>query len=190
MLESLSFTVLQRFAQGDEHAFTAVFRRYSAPMLCVAQRVLGSRELAADAVQQAFIQAWRSAGSCSPDLDIAPWLFTITHRTAIDLWRKERRQPELSNSDSPIEFTIPGPSLESVWETWQVRLAIQELPPDEAQVLKMAYLQGLTQAETAQRLGIAVGTVKSRTHRAHHRMRGLLSHLMDPEGERGNRERP
>jgi RNA polymerase sigma factor (sigma-70 family) len=60
-------------------------------MFTVALQVVGRPELAADAVQQAFVQAWRAAPSYAAESDIAPWLFTITRRAAIDAWRKERR---------------------------------------------------------------------------------------------------
>jgi RNA polymerase sigma-70 factor (ECF subfamily) len=170
--------VLRRFAAGDESAFSEVYDRYARPMYSVAMQVVGRRELAADAVQQAFVQAWRAAGSYDPEADIAPWLFTITRRAAIDAWRKERRHVVV-DTDQLDEPSVEGPSLEAQWEAWQVRQALDELPPEEQEVVRMAYVDGLTQSETAERLAIPIGTVKSRTHRAHRRLGTLLAHL-DP----------
>jgi RNA polymerase sigma-70 factor (ECF subfamily) len=169
--------VLRRFAAGDDAAFSAVYRRYSGPMFTVALRTLGRREWAAEAVQQAFLQAWRAAGSFNADADIAPWLFTITHRAAVDVWRRERQHGLVGADDQVVEGVVAGPSLDSAWEAWQVRLAVQELPETERDVVRLAYLEDLTHGETATRLGIPVGTVKSRSHRAHARLRALLSHL-------------
>lgn len=175
--------VLRRFAAGDESAFAEVYERYARPMYTVAMQVLGRPELAADAVQQAFVQAWRAAGSYSPDADIAPWLFTITRRAAIDAWRKERRHVVM-DVDELAEPSVPGPSLEAQWEAWEVRQALDELPADEREVVRLAYVDGLTQSETADRLAIPIGTVKSRTHRAHRRLGTLLAHLAPDEGSR------
>jgi len=175
--------VLRRFAAGEDSAFDDVYRRYAGPMLCVALRVLGRRELAADAVQQAFVKAWHAAPSYDPRADIAPWLFTITHRTAIDVWRKERHHGLLQRNEEQVDEAVPGPSLEDAWEAWQVRRALEELPPDERDVVFLAYVEGLTQTEIAARLGAPVGTVKSRSHRAHCRLHEMLGHLGSTGGE-------
>lgn len=173
--------VLRRFAAGDDSAFSEVYRRYARPMYTIALQVVGRPELAADAVQQAFVQAWRAASSYDPDADIAPWLFTITRRAAIDAWRKERRYALVDPEDSAVEPSVPGPSLEASWEAWQVRQALQELPQEERDVVRLAYVDGLTHSETASHLGIPIGTVKSRTHRAHRRLGQLLSHMAPSE---------
>jgi RNA polymerase sigma-70 factor (ECF subfamily) len=72
-----------------------------------------------------------------------------------------------------------APDMESLDATWQVRRAIEALPPDEARVVRLQHLEGLTQSEVADQLGIALGTVKSRSHRAHRRLAGLLGHLRE-----------
>ena len=122
------------------------------------------------------MQAWKAAASFAPEADVAPWLLTITRRTAIDLWRKERRDV-LTDDDGVFDEATPGPSLESAWEAWEVRRALDALPDDEREVVRLHYLDGLTQTETAGRLGVPVGTVKSRSHRAHRRLGQLLSHV-------------
>ena len=78
-----------------------------------------------------------------------------------------------------------GPSLERSWEAWQIRKALDELPVDERAVVRLAYVEGLTHSETADRLGIPIGTVKSRTYRAHRRLSELLAHLAPYNNERG-----
>jgi RNA polymerase sigma-70 factor, ECF subfamily len=178
--------VLRGFAAGEEPAFAEIYRRYGGPMFVVALAAMGRRDLAADVVQQAFVQAWRAAASYSPDSDIAPWLFTITRRVAIDMWRRERRHVLAGDDDSVVDDTVPGPSLDAVWEAWQVRQALEALPADERDVVHLAYVEGLTQREAAARLGIPLGTVKSRSSRAHQRLRGLLAHLgLEPAREVG-----
>ncbi len=157
-------------------------------MYTVAMRVVGRPELAADAVQQAFVQAWRGASSYSPGSDIAPWLFTITRRAAIDAWRKESRHTVVDTADPVTEPSVEGPSLEGAWEAWQVRQALDELPVEEREVVALAYGEGLTHTETADRLGVPVGTVKSRTHRAYRKLSHLLSHLAPYDNEIGGEQ--
>jgi RNA polymerase sigma-70 factor (ECF subfamily) len=176
--------VLRAFALGDEAAFAEIYRRYCGPMFAIALATIGRRDLASDAVQQAFIQAWRAVATYSPESDVAPWLFTITRRAAIDLWRRERRHV-LAGEDQMVDRVEPGPSLEAAWEAWQVRQAIDELTAAERDVVNLAYVEGLTHTETADRLGIPVGTVKSRSHRAHHRLGRLLSHLDSEQASEG-----
>lgn len=168
--------VVRRFAAGDEAAFSEIYRAYSGPMFSIALRTLGRRDAAADAVQQAFVQAWKAAASFAPEADVAPWLFTITRRAAIDLWRKERREV-LTDEDELVDEVTPGPSMESAWEAWEVRRAVDALPEDEREVVRLHYDAGLTQTEAASRLGVPVGTVKSRSHRAHRRLGELLAHV-------------
>jgi len=176
---------LRRFAAGDESAFSEVYRRYARPMFTVALQIVGRPEVAADAVQQAFVQAWRAAPSYAAESDIAPWLFTITRRAAIDAWRKERRHAVVDPSEGLADPAADGPSLERSWEAWQIRKALDELPVDERAVVRLAYVEGLTHSETADRLGIPIGTVKSRTYRAYRRLSELLAHLAPYNNERG-----
>jgi RNA polymerase sigma-70 factor (ECF subfamily) len=67
-----------------------------------------------------------------------------------------------------------------VWETWQVRAAIDELPPDEREVVRLQHLQGHTHTEIAEKLGVPLGTVKSRSSRAHQHLAHRLKHLREP----------
>jgi RNA polymerase sigma-70 factor (ECF subfamily) len=72
--------------------------------------------------------------------------------------------------------TLP-PGLETVWEVFEVREAVDQLPDEERLVVKLSHFDGYTHVEIAEQLGIPVGTVKSRSHRAHRRLLELLSHL-------------
>jgi RNA polymerase sigma-70 factor (ECF subfamily) len=174
----------ERFRAGDESALTEMYRRYSGPMFATAMHLLGNRELAADAVQQAFIQAWRAAHRFDLSRELRPWLYAITRRAATDVYRRNRRATtELPLDDSwAAEAATDGPALDQVWQVWQVREALDRLAPDERLVLRLAYYQGMTQSEIAAALHIPLGTVKSRTARAQRRLSEMLSHLRgEPE---------
>ena len=175
--------LVERFRAGDEDAVRRVYRHYGRLVFTVALRVLGDRQLAEDATQQAFLQAWRAASTFDPERDLAPWLATITRRVAIDMQRSHARRPatslEVAGADDPALVTAP-PSAEAIWETWQVRAAVDALPPDEREIVRLQHMAGHSHSEIAEQLGLALGTVKSRSHRAHQHLAVRLQHLRKP----------
>lgn len=179
---SLDTATFHAFQRGDEGAVRTIFRRYSGMVNSVAYTVLRDRPMAEEATQQTFVQAWRGSMSLDPERDIAPWLCTIARRVAIDIVRRESRRPS-----SPLEHADPGdrslvslpPSETAAWEVAQVRLAIDALSPDEREVVRLQHLGGYTQQEIADRLGLALGTVKSRSFRAHRALAARLAFLRE-----------
>jgi RNA polymerase sigma-70 factor (ECF subfamily) len=167
--------ILRRFQAGDESALQAVYRRYGGAIHTVALAILRDPELAADATQVTFLKAWRAAATFDPDRDFAPWIYAIARRAAIDLLRKERPASELPETLA----ADPGAGIEETWEAFQVRLAVDALPAEEREVIRLSHFEGLTHQEIAGRLGVPVGTVKSRSHRAHRRLVELLDHMRE-----------
>jgi RNA polymerase sigma-70 factor (ECF subfamily) len=167
--------IVRRFVAGEPHAVRELYRRYARPMFAVAYRSLHDRGLAEEAVQQAFLQAWRAAHKLDPDRDVAPWLFTIVRRVAIDLYRRERRHRNQEPLESEIAELPPG--FEHAWTAWEVRRGLEALPDEERNVLYATHFMGLTHEDAAEQLRIPVGTVKSRSFRAYRRLAGLLAHL-------------
>ncbi|MGW6278499.1 RNA polymerase sigma factor [Kribbella sp. NPDC055071] len=178
----------ERFHRGDETAFAEIYRLYSRPMFTTALSVLGDRELAADAVQRSFVSAWQAAGIFDPARDLGAWLFTITRRAAIDVYRRERKAlhcvPIDGSSEVAMGLVSEGPEIEATWQAWRVREALDGLSPDERLVVQMAHFEGLPQTAIAGRLGIALGTVKSRTWRAYRKLADSLRDLRDLPGQR------
>jgi RNA polymerase sigma-70 factor (ECF subfamily) len=171
----LSPAVLEAFRRGEEEAVGAVYRRYGGPVYAVAMSVLGDHDLAGEAAQETFVRAWRAAPRYRSGDTLAPWLFTIARRVAIDMWRLRQRfagQP-------PAEDAIlsPPPDLDAVWEAYQVRAAVNRLPDEERVVVLLHHFKQLSHTEIAARLGIPVGTVKSRSYRAHRRLAEWLRPL-------------
>ena len=173
-------TLGERFRVGDGAAMHELYERYSAPMYATALTLLGNREHAADAVQRAFVQAWRAADRFDPARELKPWLYAITRRAAVDIYRRERRTQQQLTFDQATETVVTdAPNIVAVWQAGQVQAALERLRPGERQVLRLAYYEGLTQSEIAQVLGVPIGTVKSRTARAQRRLAALLAHLCD-----------
>lgn len=166
---------MRRFAAGDAGAVRELYQAYGRSVFTVAYRSLGDRHLAEEAVQQTFLQAWRAAQRFDPQRKPAPWLYSIARRVAVDIYRRERRHA----GTEPLEpeMAVLPPSFEATWDAWEIRTAIGTLPEAEQEVVRATHYLGLSHQEAADKLGVPVGTVKSRSHRAHRRLAGLLSHL-------------
>ena len=169
------------FAAGEETAVRAVYARYAGPILTVAMGTLGKRDLADEVVQTTMLNAWRASSSFDPSRDLAPWLYSIARRAAIDVYRRESRAATPAEVTDDRAATVPL-SFERTWEAWEVRSALDRLPPDEREVVRLAHFLGMTHREIAQRLDVPVGTVKSRSNRAYKRLAALLAHVVrEPE---------
>lgn len=166
---------MRRFGEGDPEAVRLLYERYGGSVFTVAYRSLSDRGLAEEAVQQTFLQAWRSAHRFEVGRDPGPWLYAIARRVAVDLYRRERRHESVDGVEP--EIAVLPESFERTWEAWEVRGALDRMPQEEREVLEATHFLDLSHSEAAERLGIPVGTVKSRSFRAHKRMAELLAHL-------------
>jgi len=168
---------LERFRLGDHAAVRVVYDRFAGPLFTIAMSILKDRDLAADAVQQSFVKAWKAAATYDANRDLAPWLYAIARRVCIDIHRREqiRRHDELKDDAVSVLPT----DLEQAWEAYEVRSAVDRLEHDEREVMRLMHLEGYTQPEIGERLGLPVGTVKSRAHRAHRKLSGMLRHVLE-----------
>jgi RNA polymerase sigma factor (sigma-70 family) len=175
----------RRFRDGDADAVRAVYREYGRLVFAVALRALGDRGLAEEVTQQCFVKAWRASAQIDDRRELGPWLVAIARRTAIDVYRRESLRAgaplEAVRADDPAMVTAPT-SAEALYETWEVRQAVSELPDDEREVVRLQHFEGMTHGQIADRLGVALGTVKSRSFRAHRRLAAALGHLKGPSG--------
>jgi RNA polymerase sigma-70 factor (ECF subfamily) len=139
-------------------------------------RILRDRTLAEDAVQDAFLGAWRTATAFDPTRGKAStWLLTLVHRRAVDLVRREDRRRTDPLDDAPVASgEATDESAEVREERRRVQGALAQLPSDQREALELAYYGGLTQSELAERLGVPLGTVKSRMFTGLSKLRYLL----------------
>jgi RNA polymerase sigma factor (sigma-70 family) len=165
--------LLEQFRTGDENAVKTVYERFGGPVFAISLKILHDHDLAADATQQTFINAWRAASTFDVKRKFGPWIYAIARRCAIDIYRKQIR----SVVSDDVDDRVSPPSLDTIWEIYEVRTALEGLSDEERQVVKLSHFDGLTHPEIAEHLGIPIGTVKSRSHRAHRRLLDLLAHL-------------
>lgn len=168
-------------AAGDQDAFAELYDRHGHVSFGLALRIIGDRQRAEDAVQDAFLDVWRSAPRFDADRGAArAWILAIVHRRAVDVVRREerrRREPVITESDLWSE-----PANETIWlaaERRSLRDALDRLSVEHREVLLLAYYGGLTQSEIATRLQLPLGTVKSRTWAALARLGSLLDDAGD-----------
>jgi RNA polymerase sigma factor (sigma-70 family) len=181
--------VVALVARSDQEALAELYDRFGRVAYGLALRVLRDEKLAEDAVQEAFLAAWRNADRFMPErAKASTWLLTFVHRRAVDFVRREerRRVEPLPETSEPS-----GSAAEDAWlrfERERVQAALRQLPDQQREALELAYYGGFTQSELAERLGQPVGTIKSRMFSGLSRLRDLLADV--ETGERTWEPRP
>ena len=173
--------VLDLLARSDDSALAELYDRYGGPAYRLALRVVRDASLAQDAVQDAFLTAWRTASGFDPRRgSVSTWLLTLVHRRAVDVVRHEDRRRGLPLDDAPV---ASGDATDETAATRELRRDVQaalaQLTELEREALELAYYGGLSQSEIAEKLGVPLGTVKSR-------MFAGLARLRDALGEAGS----
>ncbi|PWI41280.1 RNA polymerase sigma factor SigM [Streptomyces sp. ICBB 8177] len=197
--ESGDAELLARHVAGDPDAFGELARRHRDRLWAVAVRTLGDPEEAADAVQDAFVSAFRAAHTFRGQSAVTTWLHRITVNACLDRARKaaSRRTDAVSDTDQLETLLEPHESAAAPAERGELHReligALATLPPDQRAALVLVDMQGYPVAEAAQILDVAPGTVKSRCARGRARLLPLLTHLRatsrDSAGQGGGRNR-
>jgi RNA polymerase sigma factor (sigma-70 family) len=165
-------------ARGDEDALAELYDRVSRVAYGLALRVLRDERHAEDAVQEAFLQLWRSAATFRAErAKASTWILTLVHRRAVDLVRREERRQADPLTDDSAAGEAPEQTDEAAWlrfERERVQTALRQLPDVQREALELAYYGGFSQSELADRLGVPLGTIKSRMFAGLARLRELL----------------
>lgn len=168
--------LLELVARSDDEALAALYDRYGRPAYALALRIVRDPALAQDAVQDAFLTAWRTAPSFDTRRGTAAtWLLTLVHRRAVDVVRREDRRRASPLEDAPVASGEATDEAAEVREQRQrVQAALAVLTAAEREAIELAYYGGLSQSEIAERLGVPLGTVKSRMFAGLSRLRKAL----------------
>ena len=174
--------LLAAHVAGDRDAFGELIRRHRDRLWAVALRTLGDREEAADALQDAMLSAYRNAAGFRGDAAVTTWLHRIVVNACLDRVRRRQVRATVPLPEAgPGEPVQPGDPIADRDTAVVVHRALAELPVEQRAALVLLDLQGHTVAETAEILGIAEGTVKSRCARGRARLAVLLGHLRNPD---------
>ena len=164
-------------ARSEESALAELYDRYGRTAYGLALRILRDKDLAEDAVQEAFLAVWRTASRFVPEkAKASTWILTLAHRRAVDIVRREQRR-RAEPLDRAPEPSVEGSVDEDAWLRLQrerVQSMLRLLPDAQREALELAYYGGLTQSELAERLGQPLGTIKSRMFTGLSRMRELM----------------
>jgi RNA polymerase sigma-70 factor (ECF subfamily) len=166
--------MIVRLRAGDEEAYESLFRAHAGSMLAVARKFLGNSDDAADAVQDAFLSAFRGVRAFEGTARLGTWLHQITVNACLMKLRSRRRCRHVPLADRTLSAHAKEDEL-TRWEAAnQVRDCIARLPSAYRTVLWLRDIEGLDTSAAAGRLGTSEGVVKTRLHRARHALRALL----------------
>jgi len=184
--------LLRRMSGGDEGALGELYDLWSPRVHALVFRLVRDRDDAEEVVEEVFWQAWRQASRYDPVRGpTASWLLSIARTRALDRVRSRRRrreeplEEELGDRGAGVAATAAagGPVTEVEWSERRTRVlaALAELPAEQREALELAYFEGLSQTEIADRTEQPLGTVKTRTRLALRKLRERLSALRDGE---------
>lgn len=164
----------RRQSVADEALIRSLFNEHGRAMLAYATSLTGDRSAAEDVVQEALVRAWKSPDSLvNGKGSVRGWLLTVVRNIVIDRARARGARPT-EVAESPMSEPSSPDHAERVVQALTLAGALDRLPPHHRDVLEQVYLVGRSVAETAAHLGIAPGTVKSRTFHALRALRELV----------------
>ncbi len=173
-LESL----LSATASGDREAFQKLYQRSSGKLFGVLLRILKNRQMAEDALQDVYLKVWQKADAYSADKGKPiSWMATIARNRAIDIVRAARPHQTIDEpGDEEEMFQLGGQVAEGVdvTELESLRFCLGEMKNDDRRYVMMAYYEGFSRDELAERFGIPVGTIKTRLRRGLLALRACL----------------
>jgi RNA polymerase sigma-70 factor, ECF subfamily len=168
-------------ARGEARAFETVYDRHCGAAFSLAYRMCGSRALAEDVAQEAFLSIWRSGGRYDRARgSVRTWVLGIVHNRAIDALRRSVVHDRRRASDEGIEERFEARERTEIEaarreEAKEIRGMLEALPEDQSRVIELAYFGGFTHSEIAEMLGAPIGTVKGRMRLGLEKLRGQLA---------------
>jgi RNA polymerase sigma-70 factor, ECF subfamily len=171
--------LLRQVADRRAEALAELYDRYAPTLLGLAKRILGTASDAEEVLQEVFLHVWNQAGRYdSGRSSVSTWLVLITRSRAIDRLRSRRvvdRTHEAAFQEMPLDTSPEGVDNVFMQERrGRVQRELANLPPEQREVLEMAFYEGLTQTEIASRADLPLGTVKTRTLLAMKKLRNAL----------------
>ena len=170
--------ILAIAARADRQAFAALFSHFAPRVKAYLMRLGARAEQAEELAQETLLAVWRKAALFDPArAGASTWIFTIARNLSIDALRRDRpaladEDPSDANPEAPADLVVLAAERDD-----RVRLALRALSPEQAEVVELSFFSEEPHAAIATRLGLPLGTVKSRLRLALARLRGLLEDL-------------
>lgn len=167
--------VLTRAKAGDPQAFTEVVRHYDHRLRALAYRLLGDRAAMDDALQEAYVKAFRALPDFREDAGLGTWLYQITYRACVDLQRREGRHETAPEQDWERPASGGTDPAATAASRTDLQRALAALPVDQRAAVLLVDAEGLDYDAAASVLGVAPGTIASRLSRARASLRAALA---------------
>lgn len=174
--------------RGDAEALGLLYDRYRRLAMAVAYRILEDTAAAEDCLQDAFLQVWRNHASFHPERgSVKSWLLTIVRNAAIDRHRGREGRARQDRPIDEVEYLLgenddPHERAMESLQAEQIQAVIEHLPPEQREAITLAFFNGLTHQEIAERTGAPLGTVKGRMRLGLRKMRQeLIEAEWEPE---------
>jgi RNA polymerase sigma-70 factor (ECF subfamily) len=173
--------LISLIAKGEARAFETIYERHCGAAFSLAYRMCGSRSLAEDVAQEAFLSIWRAGGRYDRARgSVRTWVLGIVHNRAIDALRRTVVHERRRASDEGIEERFEARERTEVEaarreEAETIRGMLDALPAEQSRVIELAYFGGFTHSEIAEMLGAPIGTVKGRMRLGLEKLRGQLA---------------
>lgn len=177
--DALDARAIQRLCQGDEGAVGELYDRYAAVAYGLALKIIREEPEAQDVVHDAFVAIVERAAQYRAERGtVAAWLTTTVRNLALDRMRRRVRRAQITEEDlrhEPVELSADPEALAWIERDREaVRGALSRLSPSQRETLEIAFFEGLSYPEIAEREGVPLGTVKSRAARALAALRSVL----------------
>jgi RNA polymerase sigma-70 factor (ECF subfamily) len=163
--------LMRRIASRDQQALRELYQDYGRSVYSLAYRILQNAVWAEEVTQDTFLKVWEQGARWDATRGkLKNWVLTIAHYTAIDRLRKEHRQPKLHDDEINEELAGGG----SGWQEGStLHMLVEQLPPDQARLIELAFFQGLSHSQIASHTALPLGTVKTRLRTGLQRLRDL-----------------
>jgi RNA polymerase sigma-70 factor (ECF subfamily) len=169
---------MQLVQRGDQEAFAALYDELAAAVFGTVKRVLRDPAMSEEVTQEVFIELWRTAARFDPErASVSTWAITMARRRAVDRVRREQSQRdriERSATQRTVEVDATDDTVVASIEAEQLVRALAELPDEQRIVIQMAFLDGDSHGEIAERLDLPLGTVKGRVRLGLKKLGGRL----------------
>jgi RNA polymerase sigma factor (sigma-70 family) len=168
--------LLAALGRGSDSALGELYDWFERPLYALGVRILKDRQRAEELVQDTIVKVWRGASGFDASKGTASaWIFTIARRSAVDIVRKERRNP--LPVDTSLHDAAGEDDGDAAWRAWEIGLALAGLPEEQRRVVELSVIQGYTHVEIADAFDVPLGTVKTRIYAGLRRLREHLEKL-------------
>ncbi len=182
-MKSKRGSLIEQAAHGDQRAFGQLLRAHDPQMRALAFRILGSQAAMDDALQAAYLNAFRHIGSYHGDAPFAAWLRRIVVNCCRDIQRRNQRTNEVSldqMTQAGQDLSEPSQFEDAVVQSDELQRTLNSLSPDQREAVILVNGQGLSYQEAAELCGVAEGTIGSRLSRAYETIRSEIQHIQIP----------